>query len=176
MHSTFELFKRDHPIVVRVDVLHDLQPHLLVLVEADRARTKRLLQLGPRDATIAVCVENFESRLQVGLGEEFCRVDRRRDELSVVNVPISVHVGSAHHLEHLGLSHMEMPGNLTQVTLQLPQRYLSIIVRVTIEEQCPQLAEILRLEHHVGNNREHPLLERADLTEIGQILPHVYEH
>ena len=121
-HALLELLIRDNTIVVSINIIHDISPDFLPLLEADCATTKHSLKLILADPTIAILIEDLECLLEVWFGEQLDFVECRCDKLRVVHVTVAIAVSFFHHGDDIRLLKIENLGDARHVLLELIER------------------------------------------------------
>ena len=92
LHSLLELIVRDDPVIVFVDLRHDLIPHLLTAL-GNVATPKDKSELLLAHLAIAISIKHAEGTLKILSGQELFLLERSCNKLSIVNASIAISIG-----------------------------------------------------------------------------------
>ena len=168
IHCVLKLVVRYHTIVVLVNFCHDLVPDLLAAL-GDVPSAEDQLELFLAHRAVAIRVEHAERALKILAREEHVLLEGGRDELSVVDAPVTVDVRRAEHFPHVGLLQVENRSDFLHTSIKLFQCQESIRVRVKFDEHFPHFSKLLCFGLEVGNDGADARLERSRLPKRCQI-------
>ena len=92
LHSVLELIVRDDPVIVFVDLRHDLIPHLLTAL-GNMAAPKDKPELFLAHLAVAISIKHAEGALKILSGQELFLLESSCNKLSVVNASIAISIG-----------------------------------------------------------------------------------
>ena len=92
LHSVLELIVRDDPVIVFVDLRHDLIPHLLTAL-GNMATPEDKSELFLAHLAVAISIKHAEGGLKILSRQELFLLESSCNKLSVVNASIAISIG-----------------------------------------------------------------------------------
>lgn len=115
-----EFLKRDKPVLVLVNLIHDFFPELSSFFSSGRI-VERSSQLFSTDTTILISIEKVEGLLNFFSLKQLLLVESGCDEFSVINLAVIVRISSLHHPADIRLVQVKESGDFGHVVPELVQ-------------------------------------------------------